>query len=111
MTTSASNDLTGFPSKRWFQAGLPVASQIGERPFPWQAAQVEQKQRLPNAIHKDRLIWFVRRPIHSKTAVASISIRKSGTAKADTPIQVLAGGFSSEKNSLSALPTASAFSA
>lgn len=44
----------------------------------------------------------------SKTATASISIRKSGTAKAWTPIQVLAGGFPEEKNSLRALPTASA---
>ena len=47
----------------------------------------------------------------SNTAVASISIRKSGTAKAETPIQVLAGGFSAEKNSLRALPTAVALSA
>jgi hypothetical protein len=29
----------------------------------------------------------------SRTAVASISIRNSGTARAETPIQVLAGGF------------------
>ena len=32
--------------------------------------------------------------LQSKTAVASISIRKSGTARAETPIHVLAGGFS-----------------
>ena len=38
--------------------------------------------------------------LQSTTTVASISIRKSGTAKAETPIQMLAGGFPREKNSL-----------
>ena len=46
----------------------------------------------------------------SKTAVASISMRNSGTARVDTPIQVLVGGVSGEKNSLRALPTAVALS-
>ena len=48
--------------------------------------------------------------IHSSTPVASISIKKSGTARADTPIQVLAGRFSSGKNSRSAPAIASACS-
>jgi hypothetical protein len=43
---------------------------------------------------------------HSKTAVASISIRNSETARHDTPIHVLAGGFV-VNISLNALPTAS----
>src|SRR5438132_14098669 len=43
--------------------------------------------------------------IYSSTAVASISIRKSATANADTPIQVLAGRSSLGKNSRSAPPT------
>jgi hypothetical protein len=46
----------------------------------------------------------------SKIAVASISIRNSGTAKAETPIQVVAGGFVEEKNSLNTILIASAFS-
>ncbi len=41
---------------------------------------------------------FVASRAQSKTAVAPISIRNSGTANADTPIQVLAGGFAEEKS-------------
>src|SRR5207249_574334 len=39
-----------------------------------------------------RLHTILARIAQSKTAVASISIRKSGTARAETPIQVLDGG-------------------
>ena len=46
--------------------------------------------------------------IHSNTAVASISIRKSGRANDDTPTHVLVGGFVA-KNSLRALPITSTF--
>src|SRR5262245_50521468 len=42
----------------------------------------------------------------SNTAVASISSRNAGSARGETPIQVLAGGFSGEKNSRKAIPTA-----
>jgi hypothetical protein len=47
-----------------------------------------------------------RKATQSNTAVASISIRNSGSARADTPIQVLAGGFSEENASRKAVPTA-----
>src|SRR5262249_35870182 len=46
----------------------------------------------------------------SITAVASISIKKSGTARENTPIHVATGRFSAGKNSRSALPIVSACS-
>src|SRR5215472_14683038 len=49
---------------------------------------------------------FLAKITQSNTAVASISIRNSGSARAETPIQVLAGGFSEEKVSLKTAPTA-----
>src|SRR2546421_3979378 len=48
--------------------------------------------------------------LHSSTAIASISIKKSDDASAHTPIQVLAGRVSSGKNSRRAPPIASACS-
>src|SRR6266550_4425238 len=65
------------------------------------------KQRESNAYSLE----FPVAKTQSNTAVASISIRNSGTARAETPIQVLAGGFSGEKNSPKAIPTAVPLSA
>lgn len=47
---------------------------------------------------------------YSITAIASISIRKSSTARDETPINVLAGGSSPGKNSLKTSPTGPASS-
>jgi molybdate transport system ATP-binding protein len=48
--------------------------------------------------------------LHSSTAVASISIKKPGSAREATPIHVVAGLAEPLKDSRKALPTASAFS-